>query len=86
MPALEPGYVENFRTLQRAAKDRNLALVDCQDKATGKPVRVVAAICLGDDGEYAIVPLAKLFDGDPFEELNPPGYDLPEGSPVKVRT
>lgn len=69
------GYKSNFETLKRAADDGNLAIMDCQDKVTGEQVIVICAV--GFDGvEYQLVPLAKMFNGNPFDELNPP---LPDG-------
>jgi hypothetical protein len=68
---IERGYVRNFETLIRAAKNGDLALLDTQDKETGK--RVIAVVAVGRNGEqYEMSPLAKMFDGDPYEELNPP--------------
>lgn len=68
------GHKANFETLKQAAEDGNLAIMDCQDKETGKQVIVICAV--GFDGdEYTMVPLAKMFDGDPYEELNPPGTE-----------
>lgn len=75
MPSLTPGVVANFNTLQRASRAGDLALLDCQDRATGQPVSVIAAI-RWDGREYLITPLARLFDGDPYAELNSPN---PEG-------
>ena len=68
---IKKGYKSNLETILRAAKLGDLALVECTDQATGK---VVIALCaVGHvDGEYVISPLAKMFDGNPFEELNPP--------------
>lgn len=65
------GYKTNFETLQRAADDGNLALMECQDKATGKPVIVICAVNFNGE-EYEMVPLSKMFDGNPYDELNPP--------------
>ena len=44
MPAIEPGYTANFDTLRRACKAGHLALLDCRDKTTGKPARVIVAV------------------------------------------
>jgi hypothetical protein len=74
VPAIADGYKANLATIQRAAADGRLALVDCQDAATGRTVVVLAAIGF-DGGEHTIVPLAKMFDGNPYEELNPPNPD-----------
>lgn len=65
------GHKKNLETIYRAAKHGALALVDCQEKSTGKSVTVLCAI--GWDGkEYQITPFAKMFDGNPYDELNPP--------------
>lgn len=68
---IEKGYKANLETIKLAAKHGDLALVDCQDKTTKKRVVILAAV--GRDGEeFVISPLAKMFDGNPYEELNPP--------------
>jgi hypothetical protein len=69
--AISEGYKANFDTLLRAAKAGDLALMECTDKATGKTVIAVCAVGR-DKGEYVFSPVAKLFDGDPYSELNPP--------------
>ena len=58
----------NLEAIRRAARDGDLALVYCDDVRSGRPIVILAAIGLVD-GEYQIVPLAKMFDGDPYEEL-----------------
>lgn len=70
--AIEGGYQHNFNTLLRAAGNNDLVLVDCQDKATGKKVVAVCATQFDPaDNSTSLIPLAKMFDGDPYEELNP---------------
>ena len=77
MPKLEAAHVANFATLERACRDGRLALLDCRDIRTGKPARVIVAVAASPDGEaYEFIPLARMFDGDPYDELNPPS---PEG-------
>lgn len=64
-------YKANFDTMLRAAANNDLALMECKDKKTGESVKVVCMV--SRDGEdYIFMPVAKLFDGDPFEELEPP--------------
>jgi len=70
--AIAPGYKENFQTLLTAAKDDNLCLLECTDVATGKPVMVICAVMRLGDGSMQLAPFAKLFDGNPYEELIPP--------------
>ena len=74
MPAIEEGYAENFKTMLQAAADGRLVLLDCQDRLTGRPVRVIVAIAdtPGEPKVYTFVPFARMFDGDPYKELNPP--------------
>ena len=72
------GYEENFNTLLRAADADDLVLVACTDAATGKMVATVCALSRSTTDEITLVPLAKLFDGDPYEELAPPSVPVPE--------
>ena len=73
--ALLKGHRMQFETLRKAFAAGDVALLECQDVATGKPVAVIVA--LNRDGEkIAFVPFARLFNGNPYEELNPPD---PEG-------
>ena len=68
-----PDWVkENFRTMLRAAEDGNLALMECTDAQTGESVYVACAVNPLLEGAYVFVPLAKLFSGNPYEELIPP--------------
>lgn len=69
--AIKSGYQINFQTMLRAAKAGDLALMECTDKISGKPVIVIC--CVNNDGEeYEFTPIAKMFDGNPYEELTPP--------------
>lgn len=68
------GHKKNLATLIRAAKQGRLAIVECQRKDTKATINVICAI--GNDGEeFNIVPFAQLFDGNPYDELNPPNPD-----------
>lgn len=73
-PPLHDAHVENFRTLMQAAEDDALCLASCLDKATGEPRAVVCATYI-EDGEAVLVPIAKLFDGNPYDELVPPSVE-----------
>lgn len=69
--AIPDSYKDNFETLRRACMNKDLALLECQDKKTKEIVIVVCAI--GQDGEESVItPLARMFDGNPYEEINPP--------------
>lgn len=65
------GYRANFETLERAFKHGDVALMECTDAVTGKPVIAICAVNTVN-GEYEFSPLAKMFDWNPYEELNPP--------------
>ena len=65
------GYKTNFATLKRAFAHGDVALMECTDTATGKPVITICAVNT-INGEYEFTPLAKMFDGNPYEELSPP--------------
>ncbi len=70
------GHRNNFETLRRACKDDSLALMECADAKTGDTVFVICAsnMSLDKNNEvvYDFVPIARMFDGNPYEEVNPP--------------
>lgn len=69
--AIGKGYKHNFDELLRAVSNGDAALLETTEKATGKPAFIVVAIAF-DGKEYELYPMARLFDGNPYEELNPP--------------
>lgn len=72
---INKAHQHNFETLLRAADNGDLCLLECTDWATGKPVMAVCAVQQDADGSVAFVPIAKLFDGNPYEEIAPPSTD-----------
>jgi hypothetical protein len=68
---LKEGDRQNFDTIQRACEAGDLALVECADAVTGAYVAVVCAM-QHDGDEIEIVPLARMFDGNPYEALISP--------------
>lgn len=66
------GYQTNFQTILDAAGDGSLCLVNCLSITTGTDVMTVCACNRYADGSVELVPLAKLFDGDPYDEVMPP--------------
>jgi hypothetical protein len=66
------GHRDNFATMLKAAKYGDLALLECTDAKTGLPVYVVCMMNRAEDGDYLPTPVAKLFDGNPYEEVIPP--------------
>lgn len=73
--AISKGFKVNLETLVQAAKNGDIRLVECTDKITGNAVTVVCATWIDEDEQYNFVPMAKMFNGNPYEELNPPDYD-----------
>lgn len=69
---IQEGYKENFKTLLKAAENGDLALIECRDAKTGVDVIAICAVFNDNEGMCNTVPLAKMFDGNPYEELIPP--------------
>lgn len=67
---ISKGHKSNFETLKKAAANGDLALMECHCSSTGKPVMVVCAVNRFQD-EFEFVPVARLFDGNPYEEVIP---------------
>jgi hypothetical protein len=74
--SISKGYKANFQTLSRAFDNDRVCLMECTDKVTKKKVMVICAVQMVGE-EYEMVPFAKLFDGNPYEELDPPNPDEP---------
>ncbi len=72
--AIAEEYKRNFEELTRAFADGHVALLEVTDKITKMPAVVVVAV--GFDGStYDLVPMARMFYGNPYEELHPPDSD-----------
>jgi hypothetical protein len=67
-----PGYAHNFKTLIAAVENGDISMLACVDKATGKDVAVICAVVRCPNDQFEFVPVAKLFDGNPYDELLPP--------------
>jgi len=70
--ALLPGHKANFETLCRAVSAGDAALMECQFTATGEAVAVICAANRHPDGAVAFVPLAMLFQDNPYQTVNSP--------------
>lgn len=66
------GHRKNFETMLRAARDGALALIECLDAKTGVPVYTICMMGRAENGDYMTAPVARLFEGNPYEELTPP--------------
>jgi hypothetical protein len=64
-------YRDNFNTLHRAFDAGNACLLECHERATGKPAYVLCAVNRRGE-EFELVPFAQLFDDNPYERLAPP--------------
>ena len=75
MKKLKKGYVANFETLKKAFDSGDVCLVSAQDSRTKEDRAVICMINRCEGGDIELVPAAKLFDGNPYEELVAPGGD-----------
>lgn len=73
--AIQEGYVKNLDMIIQAAKNGDTALMECTDAVTGQTVIALCAVYQDEQEQFNFVPLAKMFDGNPYEELNPPMAD-----------
>ena len=65
------GHKNNFKTLQEAFGNGDVALMECTDRESGEAVSVICAVHR-EEGEFVLTPLAKMFNGNPYAELLPP--------------
>lgn len=68
---LRPGDKLNLDTIIRAATNGDLAVIRACRRADGQDVTLLAAIHW-DGEEYAVTPLAELFDGNPYDLYEDP--------------
>ena len=73
--AIPKGHKQNFQTLVDAFQNNDVALMECQLSATGETVAVICAANRMPDGEIEFAPFGMLFNGNPYELLNPPKPD-----------
>ena len=74
-PTPAPGHRTNFDTLMRAAKRGDLALVSCTDAKTGEPAAAICVVNHEPNGAVDLVPVARMFNSNPYEELLPPDIE-----------
>lgn len=72
--ALLKGHKDNFNTMIRAARNKQLALVECKDAKTGEYRAVICAIHTEGE-EYVITPFGHLSNDNPYEEYIEPLHD-----------
>ena len=66
-----------FDNVCAAAHEHELCLAECTDRRTGKKVNVICRV-ENVDGVVTMKPLGKLFRGNPFNEVTPPGVSAPK--------
>lgn len=66
-----------FDNVCAAAHEHALCLAECTDRRTGKKVNVLCATST-EGGVVRMQPLARLFSGNPYNEVAPPGLDAPK--------
>ena len=69
--ALRDGDKKNFETLQKVFEDGNQAIIECET-IDGKYVAVICAITKQEDGSVIVQPFARMFLGDPSDEIVEP--------------
>ncbi len=69
--AIAEGYKHNFNELLRAVSSGDAALLETTEKATGKPAIIMVAVTFAGK-EYQMIPMARMFDANPYDELDPP--------------
>jgi len=70
--AIPNHHKENFEMMLQAFQHGHLALLQCKDIKTGEAVTVICANFRDKQGRYNQVPFAKMFTGNPYEEVSPP--------------
>ena len=80
--SLLPGHRSNFDTLQQAALNNDLALMDCRHRDTGEPIAVLCAANRLPRREIDFVPLAMLFNNNPYDFLVPPAASETDALPA----
>jgi hypothetical protein len=65
-------HKEAMISLRDAFAEGRVSLVEAKSASTGEPVYVICRV-FSPDGKYlSFVPMARLFNGDPVEEVLPP--------------
>ena len=70
--AIQKGCKSTLEMIIIAAKRGDLCLMECTDKITGRAVITICANWIDKEGMYNFTPMAKMFDGNPYDEVKPP--------------
>lgn len=66
-----------FENLTDSAREHRLCLTRCEDIRTGKPVYVICEQFV-ENGVHRFNPIARLFSGNPGNEVTFPGISAPK--------
>jgi len=69
--ALPVGHRNNFQTLLRAGDHDDACLVQAVDLRTQERCAIICVVNHHDDGTVELVPIARMFDGNPYDEVRP---------------
>lgn len=72
---LSAGLKQNFDVLCCAFRAGRVALIECQLAATGESAAVICAANKNLDDSVDFVPLAMMFQDNPYTTVNPPKPD-----------
>lgn len=76
VPRPAKAHAANLETIIAAAAANRLILIECKLVSTGEVIAVLATVGGPDpDGQAVITPFAAMFNGNPFEMLQPPNPD-----------
>ena len=70
--ALTQFHQGTFKTIQRAFATGQVALMECRLRRTGEMVAVICAVYPLRGEDVLFIPLARLFDGNPYDTVEPP--------------
>lgn len=69
-------FQKNFDTLLRAARNGDLALLECTDKDSGQVRHVICAMQWNEaEQKFDMIPFGHLCPGNPYDMYDPPEPD-----------
>jgi hypothetical protein len=73
--AIPDAVKANFHTLEKAFRNGDIALLECRNRADGKPAYAICAVNFirqsDAEPEIEMVPCGLMFSSDPYEMLIP---------------
>ena len=65
----------NFDTLRLAFRAGRVAMLECRERSTGNVVALVVGLNREPNGDTSFVPLARMLEGNPYEQYDPADPD-----------